>query len=127
MIDWLLIGSFPAVFCATFIADVCWTKYFIEVGKHREIHAANWSAAIIAMGVFTVISYNANHWLAIASISGSWFGTWWTVRRERLKALKATEAPEDHTELSPLNVPVLLNEDKTCSKYSAFTGGGPDE
>lgn len=86
--------QFILVFIACTIGDICWTKYFLEVAKKREYQAANWSAAIIAMGAFTVISYNTNHWLALASIGGSWFGTWITVRRERLKAQKASaEAP----------------------------------
>lgn len=110
MINLVLIGQFAAVFCATTLGDICWTKYFIEVGKKRELAAANWSAAIIAMGAFTVISYNVNHWLALAAMAGSWFGTYITVRHERMKAPKKAEAPEDNTELSSHNVPVLLTE-----------------
>lgn len=123
MISLILIGQFLAVFIATFIADVCWTKYFLEVGKHRELPAANWSAAIIAIGAFTVISYTINHWLTLAAIFGSWFGTWWTVRRERLKA--AEKALDDAIEINGDYIdPVLLNEQ---SKRPSHPGGGPDE
>jgi hypothetical protein len=77
--------AFPLVFMATFLADVCWTKYMIHVNKHNPLAAANWSTAIIFMGAFTVISYNTNHWLIIAAGLGSWAGTYLTVRRERNK------------------------------------------
>lgn len=120
-----LIGQFFAIFMATLIADIAWTKYFIEVSNKKAVAAASWSAGIVAIGAFTVISYTMNHWLTVAAVAGSWVGTYLTVRREKNKALRALPDP---TELDSDHVPeaILLNE-KTYRNYGALTGGGPDE
>ena len=92
--------QFLSVILITSIADVCWTMYMIEVGKKREIRAATWSSAIIALGGVTVISYTVNHWFILAAIFGSWIGTYWTVKREKNR--KPSITPETLSELHEL-------------------------
>jgi hypothetical protein len=74
--------NFLLVFAATTCADICWTKYMLEVQKKRAFLAASWSAAIIAMGAFTLISYLSDRWLLVAAILGSFTGTYFTVKKE---------------------------------------------
>jgi hypothetical protein len=57
----------------------------LEVGKKNAIFAATWSALIVAVGGFTVISYTINHWFILASLIGSWVGTYITIGREKKK------------------------------------------
>lgn len=45
--------SYLLVFLAVGLADVCWTKYFIEAGNKNATKAAAWSALIVLLGAFT--------------------------------------------------------------------------
>jgi hypothetical protein len=68
------------VFLASVAADVCWTLYFIEVGKARAARAATWSSLIVACGCFAVIQYSHEPMLMLAAIAGSWVGTYGTMK-----------------------------------------------
>ena len=66
----------------------------LAVSQKGALAAANWSASIIAVGAFTVVSYNVNHWLVIAAVIGSWTGTYLTVCRENKKEKGVSETSE---------------------------------
>jgi len=79
----VFILKFILVFCLTFASDICWTKYIMYVGKKDAIKAASWSAGIIVCGIVSVISYIDDHWLTIAVLLGSFFGTYYAVYKSK--------------------------------------------
>ena len=68
------------VFIATFLADMCWTKYSISATERKAFEAALWSVAIIALGAFTLIVYVHNNWLLIPELIGAFLGTYLAVK-----------------------------------------------
>lgn len=70
---------FALVFLAVALADVCWTKYMQKVAEKLAHASAFWSAAIIALGAFTVTEYVQDRWLIVAAILGAYVGTWVTL------------------------------------------------
>jgi len=71
------------VMLATAIGDVCWTLYFIEAGKRRSIRAGVWSAAIIALGSYTIVEYTQDHSLFVAAVIGAFIGTVATIEWDK--------------------------------------------
>lgn len=69
------------VFLATATADVFWTKYMLEVAEKRAAWAALWSAGIIGLGAFTVVSYTHDARMLVPAMAGAFVGTFLTVRR----------------------------------------------
>jgi hypothetical protein len=71
---------FALVFLAVALADVCWTLYFQKVATKAAHASAFWSAAIVALGAFTITEYTQSRWLILAAVLGAYAGTWATVR-----------------------------------------------
>jgi hypothetical protein len=71
------------VFVATFLADLCWTKYAIAANERKALAAAWWSVAIIALGAFTLIVYVHNNWLLVPELIGAFCGTYWAVKTSK--------------------------------------------
>jgi hypothetical protein len=69
-----------SVLMATIALDVCWAKYTLSMTGKRPLASANWSAAIVALGAFTTVSYVEHHWIAIPALIGAWIGTYFTVK-----------------------------------------------
>lgn len=85
---------YALVFLATFIADVAWTMYFKEVAKERALFAASWSALIVLIGGFTVIQYVHAPHILIATVSGSFFGTYATMKWPAIRAWVIAQRPD---------------------------------
>ncbi len=79
----LFVVQFILVFVLMAAADVCWTKYISAVHAKKPLAAGLWSASIILMSAFTVITYVTNHWLVIAALLGAFAGTYFTVKRDK--------------------------------------------
>lgn len=73
--------TFILVFLATAIADVFWTRYMRTVTAKKALAAALWSAGIIGLSAFTVVSYTSNHWLLVPAMAGAFVGTFFTVKK----------------------------------------------
>ena len=69
-----------AVFAVTGLADMAWTRYYVEVERRRPTAAAFWGAAIVGFGSFSMIQVVHDHWIVTATLSGGFVGTWLTVR-----------------------------------------------
>lgn len=69
------------VFASVAAADYAWTKYNMHSAAKHPHRAAGWSAAIIAFGAVSVVSYTTNHWLLIPALLGAYVGTYVAVRR----------------------------------------------
>ena len=67
------------------LVDICWTKYFLYVAKHKALPAAVWGSLIMIFGAFTTINYIEDKTLLVAAILGGFIGTYFTVRREEVK------------------------------------------
>jgi uncharacterized membrane protein YiaA len=76
---------FIGVMIAMFVADVCWTYYFIKIDERKSLHAAIWGSAIYICGAFTVTSYINDKTFIIAAIIGSFFGTYATIEYKKKK------------------------------------------
>lgn len=70
-----------AVCAAMAVCDWCWTRYTQAVAEKRAATAAWWSAAIIGIGAFGVVSYVEDKRLVIPALIGAWIGTYLAVRR----------------------------------------------
>jgi hypothetical protein len=77
-----------SVMFAVALGDVCWTRYFIEASKKRAISAGLWSAAIIALGSYSIVEYTQNHTLFTAAVIGAFLGTAGTVEWEKRRGEK---------------------------------------
>ncbi len=62
-------------------ADVCWTRYFLEVAAKRAVLAGAWSGAIVAFGAVAVVHYVHDPLAILAAVAGSFLGTYVTVKR----------------------------------------------
>jgi len=71
-----------------FLADICWTYYFIKIEERKSLAAGTWAALIYIFGAFTVTSYIEDKRLIIAAIIGSFLGTWATVEYKKRKENK---------------------------------------
>ncbi len=80
-----MIFKFVLVMVSAIMADICWTKYMLGVSEKAPFKAAFWSAMIIAIGGFMVISYTQNHLLVVAAMLGAFIGTFLAVYREKQK------------------------------------------
>lgn len=78
--------SYVLVFLAVALADVCWTKYFLEAANKNATKAAAWSAVIVLLGSYTTVEYVGNALLVIPAALGAFAGTYLTVLREKRKA-----------------------------------------
>ena len=77
--------KFIIVAVAMFLADVCWTMYFIETEKRRSITAGLWSSAILLFGSVVTINYVDDHRLLAAAIIGSFLGVVATIEYKKHK------------------------------------------
>jgi hypothetical protein len=68
------------VFAAVALADGLWTRYIRAASDGRRWPAANYSAAIIAVGAFTTIAYIDDPRYLLPACLGAWAGTWFSVR-----------------------------------------------
>lgn len=67
------------------VTDALYAKYTLDVANHNAVKAATTGSLIHFFLAFGVINYTQN-WLYIFPLAiGSWLGTYFTVRRERLK------------------------------------------
>lgn len=77
------IGIACLIFVLYAITDALYAKYTLDVANYNEYKAATIGSLIHFFIAFGVISYTEN-WLYIFPLAvGSWFGTFWVVRRER--------------------------------------------
>ena len=83
--------KFLLVTISMFLADVCWTMYFIEVEKRRPTPAGLWGAAILLFGAVVTLNYVDDHRLLIAAVLGSFLGVWVTVYYKKKKENKKDE------------------------------------
>ena len=80
--------KFMFVAVAMFLADICWTMYFIEIEKRRSIPAGLWGSAILLFGSVVTINYVDDHRLLIAAIIGSFLGVVATIEYKKRKENK---------------------------------------
>lgn len=73
------------VFLSTALADMAWTRYFLETENRNAVKAAFWSAMIVALGAFTTIQFVHNVWMLTASLAGAYVGTFYTVKFAKAK------------------------------------------
>lgn len=72
------------VLVAYIIIDALYAKYTLDVANYNEYKAANIGVSIHFLIAFGVINYTQN-WLYVFPLAiGSWIGTFYMVRRERL-------------------------------------------
>jgi hypothetical protein len=74
--------KFIGVMLSMFLVDICWTKYFIWVGKKHPINSATWGSLILLFGAFTTINYVEDRTLLLAAIIGGFCGTYYAVKNE---------------------------------------------
>jgi hypothetical protein len=77
--------KFILVMVAMFLADVCWTMYFIYVEQRRSILAGIWGAAILLFGSFVTLNYVEDKRLLIAAVIGSFLGVVATIEYKKRK------------------------------------------
>ena len=77
--------KFIIVAVAMFLADVCWTMYFLEIERRRSIPAGLWGSAILLFGSAVTINYVDDHRLLIAAIIGSFLGVVATIEYKKRK------------------------------------------
>ena len=72
--------NFVLVMLAMIAVDAAWTRYLIDVQDRRPVLAGLWSAAIVGLGAFVVVSYVHDPWLVLAAAVGGFIGTTLTVK-----------------------------------------------
>lgn len=80
--------TFLGIIILMFIADVCWTFYFVKITERKGVQAGIWGALIYLTGAITVIKYMEDQTFIIAAVIGSFFGTWVTVEYQKRKEEK---------------------------------------
>jgi hypothetical protein len=80
--------KFITIMISMFLADICWTYYFIKIEERKSIAAGTWAALIYIFGAFTVTAYIEDKRLIISAIIGSFLGTWATVEYKKRKEKK---------------------------------------
>jgi hypothetical protein len=79
------------VFIIYTITDALYAKYTLDVANYNEYKAANIGALIHFFLAFGVLNYTQN-WLYIFPLAlGSWMGTYFLVKKERLKKIKNSQ------------------------------------
>jgi hypothetical protein len=82
------VTKFILIMIAMFLADVCWTMYFIEIEKRRSVPAGLWGSAIMLFGSAVTINYVDDHRLLVAAIIGSFLGVVATIEYKKRKENK---------------------------------------
>jgi len=77
--------KFIIVTLAMFLADRCWTMYFIETEIRRSVKAGLWSTAILLFGSIVTINYVGDHRLLAAAAIGSFAGVVATIEYKKRK------------------------------------------
>lgn len=77
--------TYLLVILALALADVCWTKFFIETANKRAVAAGVWSALIILCGSYATVSFVSDKRFITAAMIGAFLGTWATVTYEKRK------------------------------------------
>ena len=72
--------QFLLVFLAMVATDFVWARYNIASINHRPVAAGLYSAAIVALGAYSVVSYTQNHWMWLPAAAGAFVGTFFAVR-----------------------------------------------
>lgn len=72
--------KFPIVLIAVALMDMCWTKFFIYVGKKNELKAGMWASFITMCSMVSTINYVADRRLMPAVFIGAFIGTYVTVK-----------------------------------------------
>ncbi|MFC1623304.1 hypothetical protein ACFL16_02785 [Patescibacteria group bacterium] len=73
------------VFVAYVVMDGLYAKYTIDVSNYNAVRAANVGTIIHFLLVFGVLNYTQN-WLYVFPLAiGSWIGTYYTIKKEKLK------------------------------------------
>jgi hypothetical protein len=80
--------QFLGVTVAMFLADVCWTLYFIKIEERKSVAAGIWAVFIYMFGAFTVTSYMEDRSLIVAAMIGSFLGTYCTIEYKKKKEAK---------------------------------------
>lgn len=75
------------IFIAYIILDALIAKYTIEVASLDEYRAATTGVASHFLLAFGVINYTQNWLYIFPLVAGSWIGTFYYVRRVRIKKL----------------------------------------
>lgn len=63
------------VFSSAFCADFVWIAYMDAAAKKHVYRAAVWSAVLLGLAGFNIVSYAGNHWLVLAAMVGGFLGT----------------------------------------------------
>lgn len=77
-----------SVFIAYVIVDALYARYTIAVADLDEYKAATTGMMTHFLLAFGVITYTKNNLYVIPLVIGSWIGTFYFVRRERLKQVE---------------------------------------
>lgn len=76
------------------VIDALYAKYTLDVANYNEYKAATVGALMHFLIAFGVINYTQN-WLYIFPLAmGSWVGTFFVVRRERLNKKRMNPTPQ---------------------------------
>lgn len=75
-------GEWLIVFICAKLAGIAWAKYTASAAEGKPLAAANWDAAIVAIGCISMALYFENRWLMTASIAGTWLGTFIGVKKK---------------------------------------------
>lgn len=70
------------------ITDALYAKYTLDVANCNEYKAATVGASIHFFIAFGVINYTQNWLYIFPLVIGSWIGTYFTVKRERINRTK---------------------------------------
>lgn len=66
------------LFVLYIVIDFAWAMYISTIAHKHYFKASVWSAIIMGLGAFGVISYIENKWLLIPAILGGAVGTYLT-------------------------------------------------
>lgn len=78
-------SKFLLVTVAMFLADVCWTMYFIYVEQRKSVFAGLWGATILLFGAVVTVNYVNDPRSLIAAVVGSFLGIVATVEYKKRK------------------------------------------
>jgi uncharacterized protein YqgC (DUF456 family) len=77
--------TYILVILALTLADICWTKYFMETANKNATSAGVWSALIILCGSFATVSFVSDKRFITAAMIGAFLGTWATITWDKRK------------------------------------------
>lgn len=75
--------KFIIVLIAVGLADMCWAKYMMYVADKKAFKAALWGTMIMVFGMVSIISYMEDKRLIPAALIGGFFGTYFTVKKQK--------------------------------------------